>query len=117
MRSEALRHELPEHQPVEVFVKWTGEAVRIIVRDHGVGFPPTMLAGEIEPFRPGARGKTAGPEGAGLGLAIVRAVAEAHGGSVALENPESGGALVTVVLRAPPEEPLPATLDSMAAGP
>jgi len=39
--------------------------------------------------------------GAGLGLAIVRAIAEAHGGSVSLQNEPDGGARVTLVLRGP----------------
>jgi heavy metal sensor kinase len=69
------------------------------VTDSGPGFPPGFLAVAFEPFSRAdpARGRSAG--GAGLGLAIVRAVAEAHGGAVEARNDPAGGAVV--VLRLP----------------
>ncbi len=72
--------------------------VRIRVEDSGGGFPPDILDHAFEPF-------TRGPNednhrsGAGLGLAIVRAVAEAHDGSARIENAVGGGACVELVLR------------------
>jgi signal transduction histidine kinase len=87
----ALRH--GGGTSVEVSAERTG--------DRGPGFPPLILTRVIEPFERGVKDNAEKQEAAGLGLAIVRAVAEAHGGSVALENPESGGALVTLVLRVP----------------
>jgi heavy metal sensor kinase len=66
------------------------------VRDTGEGFPEVFLSRAFEPFArplaPGLRRDGA----AGLGLAIVRAVAEAHGGSARAENHPDGGASVTV---------------------
>jgi signal transduction histidine kinase len=50
----------------------------------------------LEPFERGGRGRDEG--GAGLGLSIVRAVAEAHGGRVALAPREGGGLRVDVTL-------------------
>jgi two-component system, OmpR family, sensor kinase len=63
------------------------------VADTGPGFRAETLAHPFEPF---ARATTArGREGgAGLGMTIVRAVVEAHGGSVTLDNPDDGGARV-----------------------
>ncbi|MET9630404.1 HAMP domain-containing sensor histidine kinase [Lentzea sp. NPDC006480] len=49
----------------------------------------------FEPFHRGARQRT-GPDGAGLGLSIVRAVAVAHGGRVQAEARDGGGLIVTV---------------------
>ncbi|MFS8101876.1 HAMP domain-containing histidine kinase [Lentzea alba] len=49
----------------------------------------------FEPFHRGARQRT-GPDGAGLGLSIVRAVATAHGGRVHAKPREGGGLVVTV---------------------
>ncbi|HYZ10361.1 MAG TPA: ATP-binding protein [Actinomycetota bacterium] len=66
------------------------------VRDSGEGFPEAFLARAFEAFaRPdAARSRRDGA--AGLGLAIVRAVAEAHGGTALAENHPQGGASVTV---------------------
>jgi signal transduction histidine kinase len=61
-----------------------------------------MLANGLEPFTHGRRDEecASGVEpGAGLGLAIALAVAEAHGGSLTLENPVEGGALVTITIK------------------
>lgn len=71
--------------------------VAVAVEDQGEGFPEGFLDHAFEPFaRPDAgRGQKGG--GAGLGLAIVHAVAEAHGGSAHAEN-TSAGAVVRLVL-------------------
>ena len=96
----ALRH--ADDGPIEVDARRVGDMVRIAVRDHGPGFPPEMLAGALEPFAHGQPTRTgeeqASADGPGLGLAIVRAVAEAHGGSVELERAPGVGARVTLVL-------------------
>ena len=70
---------------------------RFVVADSGPGFPQDLLASAFEPFTRGDL-ETAGPTGAGLGLAIVRAVAEAHGGSASAENVPDG-ARVTLDVR------------------
>jgi len=71
------------------------ESVRLIVEVSRSGFPPELVGRAFEPFAGGGSERADGRTGAGLGLAIVRAVAEAHGGANRLE----GGARVTVVLR------------------
>lgn len=70
----------------------------VIVRDQGPGFPdhPETL---FAPFVRGEASRNRATGGAGLGLAIVRSIAEAHGGSVSLANGETG-ARVTVRLPA-----------------
>jgi signal transduction histidine kinase len=66
----------------------------ITVTDTGDGFVATFLPSAFEAFTraDAARSRSAG--GAGLGLAIVRVVAEAHGGTVAATNKDEGGAVV-----------------------
>jgi heavy metal sensor kinase len=66
------------------------------VRDSGPGFPPGFVDRAFEPFSrsDAARSRTGG--GAGLGLAIVRAIAEAHGGTVEASNRPDGGAELTL---------------------
>jgi signal transduction histidine kinase len=59
--------------------------VDLVVADAGGGFPPDLLARATERFV-----RRAGSTGAGLGLAIVDAVARAHAGSVVVANVAGG---------------------------
>ncbi|MGH8272762.1 MAG: ATP-binding protein [Gammaproteobacteria bacterium] len=68
------------------------QAVAIRVRDAGPGFPPGLLANAFEPY---VSGKA---RGTGLGLALVKKLAEEHGGHVTLANSPEGGAEVRVIL-------------------
>ncbi len=67
-----------------------GEAV-VAVEDDGPGIPEDRLVAMFEPFVRGEASRNAGTGGAGLGLAIARAVARAHGGTVMLQNRPAGG--------------------------
>jgi signal transduction histidine kinase len=66
------------------------------VENSGPLVPEATAARLLEPFERGGRARDGG--GAGLGLSIVRAVAEAHGGRVALAPRREGGLAVEVVL-------------------
>ena len=79
---------------VEVAAERDDGHLRVSVIDSGPGFSDSVLDRAFEPF---ARvdGDRAG-EGAGLGLTIVRAVAEAHGGSATARNLDGGGAEVSI---------------------
>jgi signal transduction histidine kinase len=66
------------------------------VRNDGDVIPPENLGSLLEPFQRLDRG--ARTDGVGLGLSIVRSVAEAHGGSVELRARPSGGLVVRVAL-------------------
>jgi two-component system OmpR family sensor kinase len=73
--------------------------VDLVVADDGPGFDAHMLDAAFERFARGGNARTRGAGGAGLGLAIVRAVVTAHGGTAALGNgPPLGGAVVTIRL-------------------
>ena len=71
-------------------------AARFWVRDSGPGVSPRDAERIFERFSRGSR--TRRTDGAGLGLSIVRAIAEAHGGRVELRNAPEGGAVFSVVL-------------------
>nr|WP_295465576.1 HAMP domain-containing sensor histidine kinase [Mesorhizobium sp.] len=90
----ALRHGRP---PVDVEVREDRGRVLMSVRDHGDGLPKGEETRVFEPFyRPAGRSEAAG--GWGLGLALVRQIAEHHGGSVRVEPAEGGGARFVVDL-------------------
>jgi two-component system, OmpR family, sensor kinase len=81
---------------------WLGSAVdagqaHLWVRDHGPGIAEADRRRIFERFARGAAA-AAQPDGAGLGLAIVQAIAEAHHGRVELATFEGRGARFTVVL-------------------
>jgi signal transduction histidine kinase len=67
-------------------------AVELSVRDAGPGIRADMVDRLFEPYMTGK------PRGSGLGLAIVRKIVEEHGGQVAAENAEGGGAIIRVRL-------------------
>jgi len=68
---------------------------RIIVEDNGPGVPPEDRDHIFEPFY---RARGAQPNGAGLGLAIVRQIARVHGGDVVYERRVGGGSRFRVTL-------------------
>jgi signal transduction histidine kinase len=91
----AVRHTPPEGH-VTVRADGRDGTVRITVEDAGQGFPETLLGDAFEPFAGSHDGAEARRESVGLGLPVVRAIAEAHGGRVWAENLPGGGARVTM---------------------
>jgi two-component system OmpR family sensor kinase len=84
---------------VELTAEQAGGMVALHVADRGAGFGDEFLAHAFERFRRDPRGGE-GSQGAGLGLAIVEAIARAHGGAVAARNRADGGADVWLTLPA-----------------
>jgi signal transduction histidine kinase len=72
-------------------VEKAADEVRIVIEDDGPGIPATELDHVFDPFvrLEGSRSRETG--GAGLGLAIARSIARAHGGDVRLENCAGSG--------------------------
>jgi two-component system OmpR family sensor kinase len=93
----ALVH-TPAGSPIEVRVDDGAGRVRLEVRDHGPGLPTDEPAALFERFWRAERGRERGRAGAGLGLAIVAAIVDAHGGRVHAANAPEGGASFTVEL-------------------
>jgi two-component system OmpR family sensor kinase len=81
-----------------VTVRRDGRDVVLSVRDHGPGLPTHDGDELFERFWRAEGGRERGKGGAGLGLAIVAGIVEAHGGSVSAENVPGGGASFTVRL-------------------
>jgi signal transduction histidine kinase len=85
---------------------WAGEPVRMIVADSGSGIPGDRLDRIFERFSTGNDGTS---RGTGLGLALVRAVARAHGGEVRVRSTVGEGSEFELLLPGVPSRPeLPA---------
>ncbi len=95
--NNALNH---GKSPVTVFVQGQGRLAHIGVRDRGTGIPETMWQNAGSRFTKNA-GVSA--KSAGLGLAIVNAVAEAHGGQMRIERPSETAFEVSLELPLLPE--------------
>ena len=84
---------------VEVRTAQRPDGIEIAVADDGIGIPPEFIPHLFERFRQADSSTTRAHGGLGLGLAIVRHLVEAHGGSVAADSPGPGrGATFTVHL-------------------
>jgi signal transduction histidine kinase len=83
---------------VEVSTGTCDGAARLQVGSSGPEIPGDRVAELFEPFRRGPVARTADTPGSGLGLSIVQAVVQAHGGTVWAEPVPGGGLTVTVQL-------------------
>jgi two-component system sensor histidine kinase KdpD len=105
----AARYSPPE-SPIDVSASVVGLKVVVEVSDRGAGFAPGEEARVFEKFY---RGRSARVRGVGLGLAICRAIVQAHGGTIVAENRPGGGATIRFTL---PREERPPLLDSDDGG-
>jgi two-component system sensor histidine kinase KdpD len=92
----------PQGAPVKLSAGVRGGRLQLEVFDQGPGIPPDDLESVFEPFFRVNRENQ--PEGYGLGLAICRSIAKAHGGSIHAENMGHGGLRFIVTLPLPGEQ-------------
>jgi two-component system OmpR family sensor kinase len=86
-------------EPVTVSVEVNGDSAWLSVEDHGPGIPPEARENVFQPFYrvPPSPGDGA-HDGTGMGLAIVRGIARAHGGRIELDEASNAGSIFRLVL-------------------
>jgi len=93
----AVRHTRPGGT-ITLIARAAGDRLRLIVQDDGDGIPAAARDRVFDRFYRVQRGRSRRTGGAGLGLSIVRAVVEAHGGAVTLESTPGAGAAFRIEL-------------------
>jgi two-component system OmpR family sensor kinase len=91
------RMHTPPGTRVTTTVEHDDAHARIIVADEGPGIAPDVLPRLFDRFARGGSARDRASGGAGLGLSIVSAIVEAHGGTVDVSS-DAGGASFMVVL-------------------
>jgi two-component system, OmpR family, sensor kinase len=95
LAQNAVRYS-PDGEPVALGSALADGEARFWVRDGGPGIPAEERERIFERFRRGSRSGRS--DGAGLGLPIVKAIAEAHHGRVEIESGRGGGTTVSIVV-------------------
>jgi len=90
-------HFTPQGGTVRVTLRVMNDMAELRIRDDGPGIPPAEVERAFRPFHRLAGAEQRGP-GAGIGLSLVKQVAERHGGQVRLESRPGQGTTVQVVL-------------------
>ncbi|HEY8121164.1 MAG TPA: ATP-binding protein [Myxococcota bacterium] len=94
----AVKYGRGEPARIEIACRRAGVHVAVVVRDHGKGVPREELARILEPFYRRGDELTRSAQGAGIGLALVRSLAQQMGAALAVANAEGGGLAVTLEL-------------------
>jgi signal transduction histidine kinase len=89
---DAMQQTAPEDRRVRITTADDGDALVLSVADRGCGIDGAMHAAIFDSF------VTTKVHGMGLGLPIVRAIVEAHGGHIGVTSQQGGGAIFTVTL-------------------
>jgi K+-sensing histidine kinase KdpD len=92
----ALRHAAGSDE-VSVRARAAGDSVEIVIEDQGPGFSPFAREQMFEIFKPSG---ITGVEG--VGLAVCKAIVEAHGGTIHVDESSDGGARVSFAIQAAP---------------
>jgi signal transduction histidine kinase len=105
LAANAIRH-TPHGGRLQITASIADDVATFAVRDSGPGIPPEHLPHVFERFyKADAARSTSSASGSGLGLSIVRAIVERHGGKVTAVNAPDGGAIFEITLPRPEIRP------------
>ena len=90
---------------VWVRATWAGGQWRIDVADQGIGIPPDEMDQLFQRFVRASNARTSGRPGTGLGLSVVKAIVELHGGQVTVDSALEQGTTFSIFLPAPVGRP------------
>jgi two-component system, OmpR family, sensor histidine kinase BaeS len=116
-------HHTQEQDTIEVSIRRLGNRAVISVRDTGSGIPAADLDHIFDRFARADSGRSRQAGGFGLGLSIVKAIVDAHGGEVRVSSAVGTGTTFEILLplspAAPerPEPPSPQTMDPLPTSP
>src|SRR5439155_570755 len=101
LAANAIRH-APDGGGVNLGADVRGGGIALTVADNGPGIAPAHVAFVFDRFYKADSARSGDSSGSGLGLSIVRAIVERHGGSVNVSN-EPGAATVFTIWLPPPD--------------
>jgi signal transduction histidine kinase len=113
LATNAVRH-TPEGGRIALSSERVADGIRLVIEDSGPGIPEEHLPRVFDRFYKvdTSRTGTMVPSGSGLGLSIVRAIVERHGGRIEAGNGAAGGARFEIVVPDLPavSPPVPASI-------
>jgi signal transduction histidine kinase len=95
--SNGVKYGAPHH-PVTVSLEREEGQVQLQVHNEGAPIPESELPNLFEPFRRSSAARASQQRGWGLGLTLVKGIAEAHGGTVSVRSSQAQGTVFTVTL-------------------
>jgi signal transduction histidine kinase len=101
----ALRH-TPSGGAVVIEARQQGKMLEVAVTDTGKGISPEALSRVFDRFYRADSSRQATTGGSGLGLTIVQAIVEAHGGTIRAENAPQGGARIVFTIPIAEQAPI-----------
>ena len=93
----AAKYSSPD-APIRAVARRAGHAVHLSIGDRGIGIQPGERDTIFQKFVRGADTRRAGIRGVGIGLALVKRIIEAHGGSVQVDSEPGRGSTFTLVI-------------------
>jgi len=86
-----------ETSKIDIILEYS-EAIKLTIKDYGVGIDPNTLENIFEPYYKGDKSRNSSIEGWGLGLSIVKEIIDKHGAAISVTSEKSKGTQVTITL-------------------